>query len=377
MRKNFSLFVVFSVSVILLIFGLFLVYGCGTQPTGNGTPAAPIWTITTVTSEGDVGYSSSLALTSVGTPCIVYEVINPSSDINYTKWNASLATWEFQSVGNGGYYKELALTSSDNPRTAFWETGSAKIKYASSDGGPWSLSDVANSTVPYQHVHIVLNSSDYPIVAFTGKTSTTTVAVVAEWNGGSWDITSVESINVGLMENFALAIKNDIPALALIDVDNADLYYATKEGTSWNLMLVDSNQINYADPVDIAYNPVTGYPAIVYVSGPPVSGPGTIKFAEWNGSSWQFQTISSDRSDRFFSLAFDSSGNPRVCWTRSTALRYAVRSGSSWNVWNVRDASNELQGQDISLAIDANDKSHISFYNLESSANDLCYGYIP
>jgi hypothetical protein len=83
----------------------------------------------------------------------------------------------------------------------------------------------------------------------------------------------------------------------------------------------------------LAYNPVSGFPAIAYSDEDRQS---SVNLASWNGASWDFQVVESGRSvvPQGISLAFDSAGNPAISYG-SGQLRFARWTGSVWSIQTV------------------------------------------
>ena len=118
----------------------------------------------------------------------------------------------------------------------------------------------------------------------------------------------------------------------------------------------------------------SGYPRISYSD----ETSHTLKYAAWNGASWDIQTV-----DSVFvggtSLALDSSGNPRIGYYdyQNGGLKYTEWNGVSWNTRTVASGRVEYP----SLAIDTSDHSHIGYWdttnhNLKyASYNGDCVDY--
>ena len=89
--------------------------------------------------------------------------------------------------------------------------------------------------------------------------------------------------------------------------------------------------------------------------------PSYLKYAWYDGSSWQTETVDSGTGvGKYSSLALDSSGKPHIAYDG----RYARYDGSSWQIETVG-------GEYTSLALDSSDKAHISYYDAANA--DLKY----
>ena len=63
-----------------------------------------------------------------------------------------------------------------------------------------------------------------------------------------------------------------------------------------------------------------------------------LKYAAWNGSAWEIQTVDSTGSvGNYSSLALDKSGQPRISFQDDTNgdLKYAAWNGSAWEILTV------------------------------------------
>ena len=141
---------------------------------------------------------------------------------------------------------------------------------------------------------------------------------------------------------------------------NRDLKYAAWNGSSWDMQTVDRAGDVGVDS-SLALDASSGYPRISYRD----SSNSDLKYAAWNGTSWNVQTVdSAGRAGSYSSLALDASGYPHISYYYSDwpsgALKYAAWNGSSWDIQIVESSSGA--GSPDSLALDANGYGHISYY---------------
>jgi hypothetical protein len=184
---------------------------------------------------------------------------------------------------------------------------------------------------------------------------------------------------------------------------NESLRYATYNGTSWNLELVDARTFNHFDGLLATSASVgrysslaldsKGYPHISYYNYTSFLEPraitynsslvfGDLKYAWWNGTSWNTQTVEFGTFDTkvgaYCSLTVDSHDNPHISYyewndvdwgTANGNLKYASWTGCAWNIETVDTDGNT--GKDSSLALDPADNPHITY--IDNANGDLKY----
>ena len=117
------------------------------------------------------------------------------------------------------------------------------------------------------------------------------------------------------------------------------VYVANRASSGWNVSLVAED----AAAVDLAINPQTGYPAIVYfqVTNMQPTPAGVITYASFNGMTWDKEVVSSQEymgGSGISSLAFDPLTHfPMIAFTAEIQsgnmdLYYASRNESNWSV---------------------------------------------
>ena len=172
-----------------------------------------------------------------------------------------------------------------------------------------------------------------------------------------WSSVTVDSVgDVGWGTSLALDSAGN-PRISYRDNSNADLKYAEWTGGSWTITTVDSGA-NVAEYYTSLALDSAGNPRISYHD---YTNHG-MKYAERNGGSWTITTVdSSGYAGLYSSLALDGYGNPRISYCRDFSnLRYAERNGGSWTITTVDSGGN--LGTDTSLALDSAGNPRISYY---------------
>jgi hypothetical protein len=168
------------------------------------------------------------------------------------------------------------------------------------------------------------------------------------------------------------------------------------DSSSWNPQVVDSN--SKAMSPSLAFDS-KGYPHISYYApgnysrnldtGGYIYEPGTLKYASWDGSNWQIQTIdSSPGAGLPSSLAIDKNGNPHIAYVYTTqdknnsanygyssTLKYASWTGSSWNIETIETYYGVGA---CTIILDSHDNPHIAYQDVglygSASLNETVWG---
>jgi hypothetical protein len=336
----------------------------------QASPLLGQWSIQTVASQGDVGWGTSVALASDGTPRISY-YDRTAQTINYAAWDG--AAWDIQTVASAGIWgsnwprfkTSLVLDSGDNPRIAY--TDSDAVRFAAWNGADWELTRVDGGDYPC----LQLGSDGTPSISYGARPAADQVLKYAVWDGVSWDTQVVDpSPGVG----YGVGYRLDPQGQAYIsyrDGRNRQLKFAERTGSTWVTEVVDTaGDVGMRN--SLALSP-DGSPQIIYRDN---SQPG-LKHASWNGTSWDIQTVASGAVGEYNAIAVDCDSQTHIAYYdasdwRQQSLNYATWTGSEWDITVVDPG--QVAGWDISLVLDEWSNPWISYY--EYSGGDLrlaCY----
>ena len=144
---------------------------------------------------------------------------------------------------------------------------------------------------------------------------------------------------------------------------------AHRNGTVWVSETVATSSVEIGG-VEVVFD-LGSTPHLKYLVGGsgPLDPPDVLKFASWNGTAWQSETVYEAPELDAGALAFDSTGGPRVSFLEVTngELMYARKLGAVW-VTEVVD-SNGRVGWESDLALDLADQPHMSYWGPD--ARDL------
>jgi hypothetical protein len=323
------------------------------------------WNITKIYDTGTTAAANSLALDSAGNPHIsYYESI--IKDLGYAHHNGT--SWSNQFIDSGGdvgQYNSLALDSSGNPRISYYDATNTDLKYAVWSGSSWNVSTLISSANNIgTRSSLALTSNDKYVISYYDQT-----------NENLW------AISEGSL--FALLINTGTSGLTSLALDNTGKMRVsyTQQGelklSTYNAGFthetIARSSSPYITPGALALKS-DGNPGVVYYDQPSYA----IKYASYNGSSWDIQTVEADNAFQFAepSLAYDSSDKPFISYgdLTSSTLKVANWTGTTWNI-TVADASGNVSSRS-SITIDSNDFPHVSYSEyVDASTRKLKYAH--
>jgi hypothetical protein len=324
----------------------------------------------------DVGYASSLALTTSGFPHISYLDITLSAQKFARSGGTSfLRSYPFDPT-HTGLYSSIDLYSGF-PSIATYDTDDFDLLFARMTDTGWKYQTVQDTFDVGQYVSLKLDSSGNPHVSYYDATNKN--LIYATWNVGAtrWLTDVVANTgDVGKFSSLALS-STGRPYISYYDESNNSLRMAYKSILGiWTDQLVDDGDTGGATPdkvgwyssidVDSTDNPYISYYDVTT---------GDLRFASKIGpSTWLVETLDplSIAKDvgLFTSLKIDRNTNIRhICYYDKSDgdLRYAQYSGGVWDYATVY--SDGDVGYSCSIDLTGAGQPAISFY--DNSRGDL------
>jgi hypothetical protein len=333
------------------------------------------WDTVAVDYGADVGYASSLKITSFGQPNIAYLNVT-AGNMKYALPGIVPSTWYnyYPVFGpNLGLFNSLDLYNGSLPRVATYVTKGGDAAFGKSSGTGWQFEYIDRTYDVGQYISLGVDSTDKPHVSYYDATHGNLVYATkisaTEWVTSPLDIIG----DVGMFTSLAIS-TDDRVYISYFDYTNTRLkiIYQTPPFKFW----IDPPQVVDSGGVDDVglYSSIaldgSGNPNISYYD----ESNKKLKFAYYDGT-WHPETVADPDTDhdvgRFTSLAIDPATNTRhICYfdLTSGALKYAryIPPLGPWEFAVVDDVGDT--GYSCSIDLNSLGQPAISYYD-NSNAN--------
>jgi cysteine-rich repeat protein len=193
----------------------------------------------------------------------------------------------------------------------------------------------------------------------------------------SWQIETVDSVDdVGTHTSLVLD-SDDHPHISYYDSSSYDLKYARFDGSNWHIE-VAANAGNSGETTSLALDS-NERPHIAYHYDNHWANPirnHQLRYAHFDGTSWQTETVDSAGNAGWgISLALDADDHAHISYYEKNDddLRYAHYDGTDWQVVTLDNAGNK--GLGTSLALDSAQQPHISYVDYTNHPSDYTLRY--
>ena len=343
-------------------------------------PGRKVWETSEIDDVDLSGQYASLKISPVtGRPVVAFVRANTENGFNQSlhlaefdgsQWSVSQVDGDLATSGNGAYCS-LAFTPSGDPAISYLEgTPNNNLRYARRTAGVWSIETVDSSPNVGWHTSLVMLPSGQPAIAYQQFSSRD--VKYAFFDGAAWQSwTAAATGSVGSENSMAVDPISGTPAIFSHQLDFASeveerLEFLEIAGVNalWNRQTVDDNLLDPLQAVgrqpSLVYHPVTNHPTVSY-------GGSTLRFAQWNGASWQLETVAPDAGDT--SLAYDpNTQQPVIAYYDRVADDLVVTrlDGSAWNA-EIIDSDGDVGGV-VSLAFSSDGLPHIAYHDTTNGA---------
>ena len=271
-----------------------------------------------------------------------------SSTLSDTGWPKTIVD-----KGRVFSYTSMAVGSNGRVHIAY---GGKQLFYAVWDGSTWRKEEIERGGVG-SFCSLALDNSGYPAISYLDKTNNN--LKYAHWNGSSWDIMIVDSYYDYAIRTSLAFDPSGKPAISIVGMYyhfNGVSWVKESPGSWWGLLGKGGS---------LTFNP-SGNPAMsLYAMGAVNDSRGEYLFYLYKADgSWTREIVDSmDDVGEYNSLAFDHFGKPAISYydKPNGELKFARRNGSSWNIETV-DSVGDV-GKYTSLAFDNLGNAKISYYD--------------
>jgi hypothetical protein len=296
----------------------------GEVPQAEGVRAGEAWQFEVVRQPRRLGSSSSVALDAAGEPHVVFTLKEEQTAALTHAWRQA-GVWKFETVDSLPWIDEmngrnLALDALGNAHIVY---GGDQLYYAWYDGSQWHTEVIDPTPGAGRSASLALDGEGHPHVSYVAQ---------------------------------------------------GDLVYASYDYdlSAWQMQVADSGGDLSPDFTTSLVLDAAGHPHISYFNPVPGAANGLVRYAYFNGSSWQRSQVGSSQAG-FSSIALDSSGLPHIAYSYyyetgagfdTYALDYATLTGSQWSITTV-DSGYQLGGYP-SLALNASNHAFLSYLDTQS-----------
>jgi len=281
--------------------------------------------------------------------------------MGYALWTGS--QWQIDRFNDCGGFASMALDSDGEPHITFNDDG---INYATKENSVWHTEQVGYGGYGSS---VAVDSQDRPHVVYVDNEESGQL-IYAYWDGNSWQSKPVQPAEAGL--NLSLALD---------DADGVHIAYGSQYITLGEDGLDRPTSINVVPGSfsSLALD-ASGRPAISYFQRW-----GSLLYCQrWDGVEWIKDLVDWGADSGWAnSLDLDNIGEPHLSYYSSAengggAIQHAYRSGGAWFTETITTTyvpTYPDSEYDTSLALDSQDRAHVSFWYSEYYSDGLYYGY--
>ncbi len=324
--------------------------------------ALGFWRVDIVDSTGVTGMYTSLAVDDSSPVKIYisyYDYTN--GDLRYAVWDGT--NWSritADAAGNVGQYSSLALDNAHKGRISYYDVTNKDLKYASWTGSAFVTSKVDGTSIDAgMYSSIALKDGNIPNISYYNATPTHGNLRYASFDGGVWSIYTISTDELsGWYSSIALDPANNwYPRVSSYSSVSGQLMLTERTATTWISSMIDqAHDQGFFVSMDLDS---TEKPHMAFFDD--VSD--VLDYAYWDGAAWHVEVVDANVPVGLYcSLILDTSDKPHISyWDAAGRLKYATKSGGGWQIEFADPAAGV--GQYTSIGLDTTGLPYISYYD--------------
>jgi|GEM_PF-4498841 len=329
----------------------------GIPYTWSFTTKAISFATETVDDTGAVTGNTSIAIGSVH---IAYQ--QASNNLRYAV--GDFGSWAASTLESGyvGGHNSIAVDSTGKIHISYWKgTGSEDLKYATNSSGTWQTETVdASGSVGFS-TSIGIDLGGGVHIAYSDSTNTS--LKYATGNFGAWSVSTLDnSAHVG-SDCYLAMDSNGKVHIAYLDSTANDIKYINNVSGAWSTpeFIGDSAASSFRD-VSLALDSNNKAHISYYMKN------GELRYATNASGSWVKTILDSGDVGEFPSIAVDANDGIHISYydTGNGNLKYAYNISGTWELKTIDNAADV--GRDSGLAVDGEGEINISYKDADNSS---------
>jgi hypothetical protein len=263
-------------------------------PTGGATLGARATAIATI-QDNDVlvppvvnPLANNIAYDAAGNLVMAY-FDGDTSTLKYAV-GSDAGTWSsiqvVDSTPGAGTFLSLAMDSAGHAGIAYFDATNADLKYAHFNGSTWDVQTVDSTYTTGYYPSLKYSPTDKPAISYYSKTGGD--LKLAQGGSSGWTISTIDSRgDVGRYGTMVMNPGTGRWAIAYEDTTHGTFRYAAQTKRGWSKTTADGSTKSGGGYISLAFNAKSNLPEMSYYDAYNAD----LKFASFNGSTWSAQTV--------------------------------------------------------------------------------------
>ena len=258
--------------------------------------------------------------------------------------------WRTETADDSGWVgidPSIAVDTAGNPSISYYDEDNHDLKYAWKVDGSWQnevvesegdIGEESGLTIDNQgNVHVSYISHDQGALKYAKK------------SGGSWDVSTIDNDNSHHVVTTSITLDSKGYPHIAYNWESGTEYGNNSDNKNNNK---DSDIVNDGDSDNNNGN-----------------GGSFIKYASWNGNSWNIEKATTGGSDVY--LALDNQDQPHICFIKDEPdsdplIHYVSKSTGAWQT-SIVDSETK-SGGDCGIDVDTAGHVHITYHDYGQKA---------